>query len=158
MEPKEQEIEQAVQLAKNISKGIVESGQKYGPMLVMITPNSIFNTMIPWLSNDNFKDVVGNLLLYFHAYAYIFINEAWTIEGGMDSQLMRDVISGKKKLPDIPLDDKCEVLAIVAVENNKSYCMYEARIRYTSDDQRYLDEWEKFEPKVLAGPTVLKKW
>lgn len=159
MKPKGQEIEQVIQMAKNVSKDIVESGQKHIPVLVMITRNEVFNAMIPWLTNDNFKGVVGGLLLHFHAHAYIFVNEAWIIGGDKDSQLIRDVVSGKKKLPDIPLDDRSEALVIIAVENDKSYRMYEAKIRYTGDDQRYLDEWEEQEVGfILSGPTVLKKW
>uniref|UniRef100_A0A6M3M4Z2 Uncharacterized protein n=1 Tax=viral metagenome TaxID=1070528 RepID=A0A6M3M4Z2_9ZZZZ len=157
METKEATLNKAIQETKAISRTIIESGQEHQPTLLILTPTEGINTLIGWVDKENFKEVVSQLLHHFHAYAYIFINEAWTAHVDKNSPLAQEIMSGRKKISELPLDDKDEILMIMAAENGKSYRSWAAKIRYTREDKRYLDEWMEDEG-VADGRMVLKEW
>lgn len=157
METKEQTLDQVIQMVKDKSRGIIESGEEHTQILIMLTPNGTINTLLTWVKKENFKEVVSQLLHHFHAYAYIFINEAWTAKLDKNSSLLQELMSGRKKVSELPLDDKTEILMIIAAENGKSCNMWSAKIRYTPEDRRYLSEWELADG-VGEGRMVLKEW
>lgn len=157
METKKPTIEQTIQMAKDTSRNIIESGQEHKPILIMLTPTEVINTLIGWIEKENFKGVISQLLRYFHAYAYIFINEAWVAKLDKGSPLFQELLSGRKKISELPLDDKIEMLTITMAENGKSCRIWAANIRYTRDDKRYLEEWKEAD-KVGEGRMILKEW
>lgn len=150
-------IEQVIQMTKDTSRGIVESGQEHKPILIMLAPTEVINTLIPWIEKENFKEVISQLLRHFHAYAYIFINEGWAAKLDNGSPLFQELLSGRKKVLELPLDDREEMLMIMAAENKKSYRMWTANIRYTHDDKRYLGEWKEAD-NIGEGRMMLKEW
>lgn len=149
-------LEEATELAKSLSKAIVESGEEHQPIMIIITPSGINTMLLRGLDKNRFKQDIGGLLRQFHAYAYIFIDEAWSATISNDSPLIHKLFSGEISVSELPLDDRDEILTIVATENRKSYRCWTAKIKYTLD-KRYLGEWEEMEG-APEGQLILKEW
>lgn len=150
-------IDEVVKFAKEKSKAIVESGEEHQQILLAITPQGVNPILLRGLDKDKFKQNVGGLLRQFHAYAYIFINEAWEAALDKDSPLVPKLMSGEISVSGLPPDDRTEILTIMVAENGKSYCMWFAKIKYTPDDKRYLGEWEEMEG-APEGRVILREW
>ena len=153
------DLQQQIQFAKEEAVEIVESGEELGPIMTIFTPHGIDVVSIP-LTNDMIKDVfkqvIGSLLQTLDAYAYIFVQEMWSARISKDSPLTPRLLSGEISVSDLPLDDKEEMLAIMAAENGESFQFWSAKIQYTRDDRRYLGEWSEIGSG--EGRLVLKEW
>jgi len=152
-----QTMEQTIQMAKDTSRYIIDSGEEHMPILIMFTSTEVVNAGISGMEKEDFKVVVSQLLRHFHAHAYIFINECWMTKLNMDSPLFQELESGRKQISDLPPDDREEVIVITATENGKSCRMWTANIQYTRDDKRYLGEWKEMD-SVGDGRMTLKEW
>lgn len=152
------DLDQAIQSAKEQSKAIVESGEEHQPIMLALTPQGINPMLLRGIDKDRFKEVIGGLLRQLHAYAYIFINEAWAADLDKDSPLVQELLSGRKKISELPPDDRIESLMIMAAENGKSYRLWSAKILYTRDGDRYLGEWEEKKGEGPTGRLILREW
>lgn len=152
------DLEEAIQLAKEQAKAIVESGEEHQPIMLVFTPQGISAMLLEGMDKDRFKQVIGGLLHHLHAHAYILIHEAWTANLDKNSPLVQELLSGRKKVSELPPDDKTETLMIMVAENGKSYRFWSAKIRYTRDGDRYLDEWEEKKGENPTGRMILREW
>lgn len=151
------ELEETIEFAKDISKIIIESGEEHQPIMFIFTPTGTHVTQLVNVDKNLFKPAISMLLRQFHAYAYVFINEAWGAKLSKDSPLLPKLLSGEILVSDLPPDDKEEILTIMVAENEKSYHGYSAKIKYTSEGKRYLGEWGEMKG-IATGRLILKEW
>lgn len=154
-------IEIMTNIAKKQSRAIVESGEECIPIVFALSPKGISIIGILEINKNLFKPAVAELLRQLHAYAYIFVCEAWVTNLIPNSPLFSKLQRGEISVSELPLDDKIKILTITVVENKKSFHCWLAKIRYTPDDKRYLDKWEMIEEKSnesAEGRLVLKEW
>jgi len=151
------ELEKVVSFVMDKSRNIIDSGDTHEPIMLIITPESVHTVGLYNMNKDTFCDAMTDLFRQFHAYAYVFINEAWQAKIKKDSPLILKLNSGKITVQDLPPDDKEEILTITAVENGLSYRCYEANIKYTKSGNRYLDKWKELKGNV-TGRMVIKEW
>lgn len=150
-------IEEAIEFAKEQSKGIVESGEEHQPIMLALTPGGGCIIQMAQMNKDRFKQDIAAVLRQLGAYACIFINEAWAAKLSKDSPLVPKLLRGEIKVTDLPPDDKEEILAITVAENGKSYYGWSAKILYTTDDKRLLGKWEELKGDA-EGRLILKEW
>lgn len=151
-------LDEAVEFAKRTSQKVVESGGEHIPTVLILTPNGFGVAPLGGVPKDILQPALHSLLRIFNAYAYIFIDEAWVADLPIDCPTVRKLLRGEVLVSELPPDDKTEVLIIVATENKKPPCFWVAKIRYTPEDKRYLDEWEKKGAGEVEGRLVLREW
>lgn len=152
------ELEKAIQLAKEESRKVIELGEEHEPMLFILTPDGISLARLVMLKGkDIFREATAAVLRQLHAHAYVFISEAWSVNLAKDSPLLPKLTEGEISVSELPLDDRTEILSIMAVENNKSHQCWFAKIKYTPEGKRYLDEWNMVEGSP-EGRLILKEW
>lgn len=151
-------LDEAVSLAKQQSRSIVESGEEHIPLLLVLTPSGL-GLVRPVVKDKNtFKSALTELLVMLSASAYVMIYGAWSTRIDKDSPLLDRILSGELAISELPLDDREEILTITAVDNGKSYRCWAAKISYDHDN-RHLGEWKEM-PKdgAASGRMVLKEW
>jgi len=151
------ELEEAIQFAKDVSKTIIESGEEHRPILIAVTSAGIGLCPLSPVKKDLWRQTITALLRQLNAYAYVFISEAWTAELPKDSLTTQKLLRGEIKVSELPPDDRIERLLIIAAENGKSIRSWAAKIRYTRESERYLDEWKEAD-KVGEGRVIITEW
>ena len=68
------------------------------------------------------------------------------------------ILSGEIRVSELPPDDKDEILMISIAERNKTFRQFIAKIKYTSDNKRYLDDVWKESPSDTTGRMIIKEW
>lgn len=150
-------LDESIEFAKEVAREIIESGEQHQPIMLTLTPQGRNIMLLSGIDKDEFQHNMATLLRQFNAYAYIYIDEAWVTNLPADCPTVQKLLRGDVTVSELPPDDKDEILMIMAAENGKSICSWMAKIRYTRDDKRYLDEWEKMD-KVGEGRMILRKW
>lgn len=151
------ELEEVVNLVKGKARGVVESGEECEPAMFVLIPGGIAIVALGRINKDKFRQAMSGLLQELNAYAYVFINEAWRAMLTKDSLAARRVLRSEISVSELPLDDREEILMVMVAENNKSFYTWSAKIGYTPESKRYLEEWKKSED-IIGGRLVLKEW
>lgn len=151
------ELEEITNLTKKQARAIVESGQEHQPIMLVFSPEGANIIHLVEIKKDKFKQAISTLLRKLNAYAYIFVNEAWGTKLAKDSPITKRLLNGEISVSELPLDDREEILTIMVAENGKSFNAWSAKIRYTSEDKRYLGEWEEM-GDIARGRLVLREW
>lgn len=152
-------LDEVIQIAKVGARQIVESDEQHEPILFAISEDDISIIQLEGNFRPRFKEVLGSILKQFHADSYVFVNEAWTATLPKDSPWTKKLLSGEITVSDLPLDDRQEVVMIIAVENSISVRMYQAVIRETVDERRQLGDWNLLDnPDSFSGRMSLTSW
>lgn len=152
------ELEKATDFAKEQSKDVIESGEKHVPIIIALTPEGLCMIHLARMDKNRFKQEMAAILRQLDAYAYLFINEAWSTRLPKDSPIASKLSRGEISVSELPLDDKQEILSILVAENGKSLHYWSAKILYTHDDKRFLGEWEEKNFSDAKGRLILKEW
>lgn len=147
------EIEQIVDFAKGTSRMIIREGEEHIPIIIARTPQGVIPIALAKINKDTFKQVLAKLLRQLQADAYVFICEAWSAEG---EALAKKVLEQGVAVSELPLDDRTEIVSIMAVENGKPAKGCFAKIK-TRPQGRELGEWQT-KDGVADGRMVLTEW
>lgn len=147
------ELEQIIDFAKGTSRKIVREGEEHIPIIIARTPQGLTPIGLAELNKDRFKEAIAKLLRLLQADAYVFVCEAWSAEG---RELAKKVLEQGIAVSELPLDDRTEILSIMAVENGKPVKGCFARIR-TTPQGRELGDWQTIDG-VADGRMVLTEW
>ena len=154
------EIDKVIEFIKLNAKEIIEErGEEHFPIMFMFTPTElkIIGIELTDETKELYKPGITALLRHSDADAYITINEAWQHSTNGDTETSKRIMSGQTRVSELPLDDRQEILIIMAVKNNEFAEMHSSIIVHTDDDRRLLCEWEKMDG-VGDGRMIIKEW
>ena len=156
------EIDKLIEVAKLTSKHIIEDlQQEHIPTMLILAPKGKIIAPVKLETEEdkeNFKFIATSLLHQLNAYAYAFISEAWMSSLPFDSPTGRDLLNGTKRVTELPLDDKEEILCIHVVKKETYHKEVSAKIKYKTDNSRYLDKWEETEEYIEPPLGRLTVW
>jgi len=147
------ELEQIIDFAKGTSRMIVREGEEHIPIIIARTPQGLMPIALAKLNKDRFKEAVAKLLHLLQADAYVFVCEAWSAEG---EAVAKKVLEQGMAVSELPLDDRTEIVSIMAVERGKSPTGCFAKIK-TTPQGRELGDWQIIDG-VAEGRMVLTEW
>ena len=156
--PTQQEL---VTFIEEKARAIIEGGVEHAPMLFVQGADGWFATVLANLTDEmkaGWQEVIPAILRRFQARGYIFITEAWMAEAKTDTALGRELANGQKQVSELPLDDRREILWLVAVEKGQPPRMMWAGIDNTPAGRRM----RKLEPALsgadIGGRMVVRDW
>lgn len=141
------ELDTLVNLAKEKSREIVESGQEHVPTALIYGEGLSIVQILG--DKEAFKAGFTALLKKLHAVRYVFITEAWMTES---LRPLREDI----RVRDLPMDDREEALFIVAVEKGHKVKMIYAIIADTPSGRK-LGEFSNSGGQ-MTGRMVVEDW
>ena len=156
------EIDELIEVAKVTSRHIIEDlQQEHIPIMLILTPRGKIGAPVRLETKEdkeNFQTIATSLLHQLNAYAYAFISEAWMSSLPVDSPTGKDLLNGTKRVTELPLDDREEILCIHVVKRDAYHKEVSAKIKYKVDNSRYLDKWEETEVDSEAPIGRLTVW
>lgn len=150
-------LDEMIEDVKKISRQIVEAGQEHVPIMIVRIGERLNGVQLIDLDKPNFQERISRMLRQLGADAYVFVHEAWEATLSKDSPWAKRVKSGEIRVSELPLDDRQEVVTVIACEKGKEVVCWMARIDVDREGQRSLRGWEKL-PGVISGRLVLREW
>ena len=140
------------------TKIINEEQEEHLPMVFIPTETEL--VIVPLLGDfrPDFKNLITSALHLLHSDTYVLVNESWIAELSVDSPRTKKITEGEMTVSDLPLDDRQEVLMLMAVENGTCFQLYQAKINYDMSGLRQLGEWVEFPSDGIMGRLVVKEW
>lgn len=149
------ELKEYTEHVKQRARQTVESGEQVQTKLFALTPHGIDIIPITEGMRPVYKSLVCTLLRQLQADACVTITEVWACKNPTESRAKR-LRSGEIKVSDLPLDDRQEMLVVVAVKNGEFHEHQMATIITMTDDRRILGEWKT--SGKLQGRMFIKEW
>lgn len=150
-------FESMIDLAKEVSASIVESGQEHMPMLIVRARESVSVIGMP-VPKEQFRGMMVHLLQSCAADAYVLVNEAWAAKLSPESPIVKELCDGDVAVHELHPDDREEIVIITAARNDKEIVCWHAVI--DSDlgtGCRKLRSWDKMEGQ-LTGRMIVERW
>mgnify|MGYP001572820061 CR=1 FL=1 len=145
-------IVKLMDLAKDRSKQIVTSGDTLVPILLVEEPEgvSVVGVVINHELKDKAQEVLIEVLRKADASGYVFICEAWSTHS------MRPLTEGVA-VSELPLDDRTEIVIILAVEKGGEVLTVQAKITDIRG-RRSLGEFKELIGTSLSSRFIVKDW
>ena len=145
-------ITKLMNLTKSRSREIVSNGDTLTPILLIEEPEGI--SVVGVVMNQELKDraqeVLTNILREADATGYVLVLEAWSTTS------MRP-LTERIAVSELPLDDRSEIVMILAVEKGREVLCMDAKITDIRG-RRCLSEFRGISGYPLEGRCIVKEW
>jgi len=142
--------------SKQFAKEIVETGNNELP-LTLFTLDGMTGSILITLIFEEHKSQLKAILRNVGADYYVLVGEAWQTILQQDSPKLDQLYSGDMRVSDLPLDDRKEMLIIVAAENGRTTIVESSVIVRDKDNKRRVTTWLN-DLTGSTGRLVIDKW
>ena len=147
-----------VEIIKQQAESIINNGDEAIPVFIIFGDGE--NYAIPFndVPKDAFKPIFTSLMRKLGASAYIQVTEAYASLMPKDSENAKLILENKIQVRDLPMDDRQDIVCLIACERGKSVLQYHAKIDTDAGNKRTVGKWQEPSSGEIKGRLVIESW
>ncbi len=153
-------FDEFITFVKSGTNTIIAMNRSYQPMLFIADEKGRLTIVEVPIFDDDAKIELSNglplILKASHAVYYAFACECWSARAEAGSEVSEKLLAGEIKVSELPLDDRTEIISLIACSNEKECVLWITTIREW-EHQRKMDSWEKW-PDTFKSRFLVQSW